>query len=55
MRKITSEEYHQRFMASPGIWRGTIHDRPHRGVENRTPHEAFLDFAVLTKNQALNV
>lgn len=31
------------------------HDRPHRGVENRTPHEAFLAFAVLTKNQALNV
>lgn len=31
------------------------HDRPHRGVENRTPHEAFLAFAALTKNQALNV
>jgi len=31
------------------------HDRPHRGIENRTPHEAFLDFAVLTKNEALNV
>jgi putative transposase len=31
------------------------HNRPHRGVENRTPHEAFLDFAVLTKNEALNV
>jgi putative transposase len=31
------------------------HDRPHRGVENRTPHEAFLAFAVLTKNEALNV
>jgi putative transposase len=31
------------------------HDRPHRGVENRTPHEAFLDFRVLTKNEALNV
>jgi transposase InsO family protein len=31
------------------------HDRPHRGVENRTPHEAFLAFAVLTKNQALTV
>jgi hypothetical protein len=24
MRKVTSEEYHQRFMASPGIWRSTI-------------------------------
>jgi len=31
------------------------HDRPHRGVENRTPHEAFLAFAVLTKNEALTV
>ena len=31
------------------------HDRPHRGVENRTPHEAYLAFAVLTKNEALNV
>jgi transposase InsO family protein len=31
------------------------HDRPHRGVDNRTPNEAFLSFAVLTKNQALNV
>jgi len=31
------------------------HDRPHHGVGNRTPHEAFLSFAVLTKNEALNV
>jgi transposase InsO family protein len=31
------------------------HDRPHRGVDNRTPNETFLSFAVLTKNQALNV
>ena len=31
------------------------HDRPHCGVENRTPHEAFLAFAVLTKNEPLNV
>ena len=30
------------------------HDRPHRGVD-RTPNEAFLSFAVLTKNQALEV
>jgi putative transposase len=29
------------------------HDRPHRGVQNRTPHEAFLSFAVDLKNQAL--
>jgi putative transposase len=31
------------------------HDRPHRGIKNRTPHEAFLAFTVLTKNEALNV
>ena len=31
------------------------HDRPHRGIENRTPHEAFMAFTVLTKNEALNV
>jgi len=30
-------------------------DRPHRGVGNRTPREAFLSFAALTKNEALNV
>ena len=28
-------------------------DRPHHGVGNRTPREAFLAFAVLTKNEAL--
>src|ERR1700693_4813953 len=31
------------------------HDRPHRGVGNRTPHEAFLSFATVLKNQALTV
>jgi putative transposase len=31
------------------------HDRPHRGVHNRTPHEAFLAFAVDLKNEALTV
>ena len=29
------------------------HDRPHRGVGNRTPHEAFLAFAGVLKNEAL--
>jgi putative transposase len=29
------------------------HNRPHRGVGNRTPHEAFLSFATVLKNQAL--
>ena len=31
------------------------HDRPHRGVQNRTPHEAFLAFAVDLKTEALTV
>ena len=26
-------------------------DRPHRGVGNRTPKEAFASFAVLTKKR----
>jgi putative transposase len=31
------------------------HDRPHRGVENRTPREAFLAFKAVLKNEALTV
>ena len=31
------------------------HDRPHRGVQNRTPREAFLAFAAVLKNEALTV
>jgi transposase InsO family protein len=31
------------------------HDRPHRGVGNRTPHEAFLSFEVDLRNEALTV
>jgi putative transposase len=31
------------------------HDRPHRGVENRTPREAFLAFTAVLKNEALTV
>jgi hypothetical protein len=31
------------------------YDRPHRGVGNRTPHEAFLSFATVLKNEALTV
>ena len=29
------------------------HDRPHRGIKNRTPHEAYLAFATDLKNEAL--
>jgi putative transposase len=31
------------------------HDRPHRGVGNRTPHEAFLSFAAVLNSEALTV
>ena len=31
------------------------HDRPHRGVGNRTPREAFLAFAVDLNSETLNV
>ena len=31
------------------------HDRRHRRVQNRTPHEAFLAFAAVPKNEALTV
>jgi transposase InsO family protein len=31
------------------------HERPHCGVQNRTPQEAFLAFAVDLKNEALTV
>jgi putative transposase len=31
------------------------HDRPHRGVGNNTPHEAFLALANVLKNEALTV
>jgi len=31
------------------------HDRPHRGVQNRTPHEAFLAFATDLNSETLNV
>jgi putative transposase len=31
------------------------HDRPHRGVKNRTPHEAFLAFKAVLDSEALTV
>jgi transposase InsO family protein len=31
------------------------HHRPHRDVGNRTPHDAFLGFTVLTKTEALTI
>jgi putative transposase len=31
------------------------HDRPHRGVQNRTPHEAFLAFTAVLNSETLTV
>jgi putative transposase len=31
------------------------HDRPHRGVANRTPHEAFLAFTAVLNSETLTV
>ena len=31
------------------------HDRPHHGVGNQTPQEAFLSFGAVLKNEALTV
>jgi hypothetical protein len=31
------------------------HDRPHRGVQDRTPHEAFLDFTAVLNSETLTV
>ncbi|MGA7226487.1 MAG: integrase core domain-containing protein, partial [Candidatus Acidiferrales bacterium] len=41
---------------SSARWIGEYnHDRPHRGVQNRTPHEAFLAFATDLNSEALTV
>jgi putative transposase len=40
--------------ASTALWTEEYnHDRPHRGVQNRPPHEAFLACAAILKNEAL--
>jgi transposase InsO family protein len=40
--------------ASIGRWIEEYnHDRPHRGVGNRTPHEAFLAFAAVLKRESV--
>src|SRR5262249_53617021 len=56
--EVWTSEYRSLTEAREGIARYLEEynqDRPHRGVNNRTPQEAFLAFAALTKNQALNV
>src|SRR6202042_2079029 len=56
--EVWTAEYRSLQEACDGIARWIDeynHDRPHRGVGNRTPREAFLDLAVLTKNEALTV
>jgi putative transposase len=56
--EVWTAEYRTLEEARGGISRWIAeynHDRPHRGVQNRTPHEAFLAFAVDLKTEALNV
>lgn len=56
--EVWTAEYRSLEEARAGIARWIEeynHDRPHRGVQNRTPHEAFLAFAGVLKNEALNV
>ena len=58
MKEVWTAEYRsfEEARASIARWIEEYnHDRPHRGVHNRTPHEAFLSFAVDLKNEALSV
>jgi hypothetical protein len=51
-----SGAWKMRAIASPAGLRRGVQSRPaHLGIENRTPHEAFLAYAVLTKDEALNL
>jgi hypothetical protein len=39
--------------ASVGLWiKEYNHNRPHQGVQNRTPHEAFLAWEVIQLSEA---
>ncbi len=56
--EVWTAEYRnvQEARESIGRWiREYNHDRPHRGVGNRTPHEAFLSFVAVLKNETLTV
>ncbi len=56
--EVWTAEYRsvQEARASIGRWiQEYNHDRPHHGVGNRTPHEAFLSFVTVLKNEALAV
>ena len=56
--EVWTAEYRNLEEARTNIARWIVeynHDRPHRGVQNRTPYEAFLSFAVDLKNEALTV
>jgi len=41
--------------ASIARWIEYNHDRPHRGVANRTPHGAFLAFTAVLNSETLTV
>ena len=56
--EVWAAEYRSLEEARCGIARWIAeynHDRPHRGVQNRTPHEAFLAFATDLNSETLTV
>jgi putative transposase len=56
--EVWTAEYRSLQEARDGIARWIEeynHHRPHHGVHNRTPREAFLAFAAVLKNEALTV
>ena len=56
--EVWTAEYRSLEEARAGIARWIEeynHDRPHRGVRNRTPHEAFLAFKAVLNSEALTV
>jgi transposase InsO family protein len=56
--EVWTAEYRSLEEARTGIARWIEeynHDRPHRGVQNRTPHEAFLAFAAVLNSETLTV
>ena len=56
--EIWTAEYRSLQEARDGIARWIEeynHGRPHRGAQNRTPHETFLAFAPVLKSEILTV
>src|SRR5207302_9000542 len=56
--EVWTAEYRSLEEARASIARWIVeynHDRPHRGVQNRTPHDAFLAFAAVLNSETLTV